>query len=531
MSPRIWMAAAALVVLLAFSEAPGQSFPWPSRWNSKPKAPDLGGPPANTTPTTTPGVPPPVTWPPRGREHLPDATLPKLPSPPVVKAAPPRPQPEPTRSVLANSVELGRPVPLTDPAPGVTVGTLPAVLPTPQVTTNPTPAAPPGPSPYGPPGVGPVPGTEVVQRVGFDSPRTVVRAQRDDPNILPVQLSGPPPVPPPGGTAPPSNPLPPLLPPGDYNAGVEMGQPLGRAPASGGASFTEFFGFGGSGPAGPPGECGFCVSDHAFDEGFISPITNPFLFEDPRALTEIKPVFVYGVIPNGSALQGGNMAWFGLQGRVNFGPSLSIVMNKLGGVGLYPDGALVDGSTGFSEINIGPKWTFWRDADKGMVAAAGLTFQIPIGSSSVFQNTGSLGLDPYFSYAWNFGRTSWGSFNYISTIGYNFRLDDARDEFFHTHSHLSYDVANMHRFYPLVEFNWYKYTRQGNATAFNFIGKDVFNVGASNGGFHSYVTVAPGFRFKYNESIQSGIAAEWTLNNTETSIDKFRLTFDVIFRW
>ena len=33
-------------------------------------------------------------------------------------------------------------------------------------------------------------------------------------------------------------------------------------------------------------------SDHVFD-GFISPVTNPFLFEDPRSLTEVRPIFMY----------------------------------------------------------------------------------------------------------------------------------------------------------------------------------------------------------------------------------------------
>ena len=33
-------------------------------------------------------------------------------------------------------------------------------------------------------------------------------------------------------------------------------------------------------------------SDHCLDS-FISPVSNPFLFEDPRSLTEVRPIFIY----------------------------------------------------------------------------------------------------------------------------------------------------------------------------------------------------------------------------------------------
>jgi hypothetical protein len=96
---------------------------------------------------------------------------------------------------------------------------------------------------------------------------------------------------------------------------------------------------------------------------------------------------------------------------------------------------------------------------------------------------------------------------------------------------VSFDVLNWHHVYPLVEFNWYKYTRTGSATPFDFEGKDLFNFGAANAGLHSYFTIAPGVRFKINENIQTGIAGEWNVHSTAESVDKFRLTFDLIFRY
>ncbi len=517
MTPRISQLVPVLLVLLTFAAEPVAAFSWPWRWSSRPKTP-----PANVKPVAD--------WPPRARDLMPEPTLPSLPSSggftrsaPVPRTpvfTPPAPVAPPVQSGPSPVVVLGRPVALPESTPAAALATLPAVRPTPaETSTRSTPVAS---LPYSAPGIGPAPNPAQFQRVSFDNPRTVVRAQIDDPAFLPVQLSGPPPVPPPGvgGVG---NPLPPL-PEGRYNAGVEMGQPLGPPP---GSSYGEFFNFGGWIPGYVDGP--WCVSDRAFDETMISPVTRPSQFEDPRSLTELRPVFIYGMMPNGSSFNGGNVGFFGLQGRLSFGPSLSLVMNKLGGVWIDPD--VGNSSTGFAEVWLGPKWTFWRDDRTGKVAAAGLTFQIPIGSSSTYQNTGSLGLDPYLSYGWNFWRTSYGSFNYLSTVGYAFRVDSNRDEYLHWHTHVSYDVANMHRFYPLIEFAWYKYTRQGDVPPGAVVGHDLFNYGTRAAGFHSYLTVAPGFRWKLNECIQTGIAAEWALTNTATSTDKFRLTFDMIFRW
>jgi hypothetical protein len=471
-----------------------------------PSGPSLFGPTARTTPSPQPSSP--------------QSTPPQTPQ-----------QSQPTRTSLVGSVELGRPTPSTDPADTTPTAILPGSVP--QIPANPTRAAPELPPPYSPPGSGMIVGD--IQRVGaeqsFDSPRspTTVRGQVEDGNIVPVQLSGPPPVPPPppgggGGAVPP---LPPL-PEGNYNTGVELTRPLNK---SFGDQCAEFFGFTNGAPN---GHCWF-ESDHAFDmDGMISPVTNPFLFEDPRSLTEIRPVWVFAKIPSSSSLGGGQAGFLGTQARLAFTPNFSVVMNKLGGIGLHPDepnAAGVDGASGFAELNIGPKWTFWRCESIGMVAAAGATFQLPIGSSSVFQNTGTLGLDLYGTYGWNFLRTSWGSFSYLGSMGYDFGLDDKRSEFFHTHQQLSYDVLNLHHFYPLIEFNWYKYTRRGHETPFDFEGKDLFNFGASNAGLHSYFTIAPGARFKLNEHIQTGIATEFNLDHPANSLDKFRLTWDLIFRY
>src|SRR5688572_19222555 len=111
-------------------------------------------------------------------------------------------------------------------------------------------------------------------------------------------------------------------------------------------------------------------------DGFISPVTNPFLFEDPRSLTEVRPIFLYQKIPsNQPDFRGGGTWFFGTQARVAVTDRLSFVMNKLGGTSLNPgSGSIYDDQLGFSELWLGPKYTIIRGEETGTLLAAGLQF-------------------------------------------------------------------------------------------------------------------------------------------------------------
>jgi len=334
---------------------------------------------------------------------------------------------------------------------------------------------------------------------------TIVRAQAPD---------SPPPVPPPASA---------------YTSDPSIGS--GVTINNGGGTWDktrEFFGFGHTNGQ------GVFQCDHGFDV-LSSPVSNPFFFEDPRSLTEIRPLFIYQSAPKNNPLfNGGSAGFLGLQGRVALNQQWSIVLNELGFVWLNPKNGddIIHSDTGFAEVRIGPKWTFCRNDNAGFIAATGLTFEVPVGSSKVFQHTGTLGLDPYVTMAKNFGRlpNSWGSFNFIGETGYSFGVDNQRTQFLHASTHLDYDVANLHRFYPLLELNWFYYTKGGRFTNFGFEGADLANFGSSPIGNRSYVTLAAGMRYKFSEAIQLGGAVEWPLTK-EKGINDFRVTLDMIFRF
>jgi hypothetical protein len=273
-------------------------------------------------------------------------------------------------------------------------------------------------------------------------------------------------------------------------------------------------------------------SDHCFDS-FISPVTDPFRFEDPRSLTELRPIFIWQQTPTkNTPYHGGDIEYFGLQARAAITERLSFIITKLGWTWqeVHEPAGDFESHSGFSELQLGAKYTFLRNENWGTVGAFGLTFEAPVGDKNVFQNTGTLSVRPYLSLAQNFCKSSYGAFNFMTTIAGSFALDNKRTDYIYTGLHLDYDVANLHKIYPLMELNWTYYTSNGHARDQNFEGLDLFNFGANSVSGQNHVSLAVGARYKFCEWLQTGIAAEWAVAGKK-DLQDFRLTFDVIFRY
>lgn len=272
-------------------------------------------------------------------------------------------------------------------------------------------------------------------------------------------------------------------------------------------------------------------SDHAFD-GFISPISNPFLFEDPRSLTEVRPIYIYQRMPSGQPdFTGGNISYFGLQTRVAITNRLSFTFNKLGGLWIDPgSGSTFSGENGFAELWFGPKYTFIRGEQSGCLLAGGLQFQLPIGSASVFQDTGNLSLVPYVTYGQNFLRDCRiGSFNGLIGSGYAFGTDSARSDYFYLSTHLDLDLMNWHRIYPVTELNYFLYTSDGNARPIGSEGRDLINFGGQAKG-NNMLSGAIGARFKITEAAQFGAVYEMPFVGSKDLMQS-RFTVDFILRY
>jgi hypothetical protein len=139
------------------------------------------------------------------------------------------------------------------------------------------------------------------------------------------------------------------------------------------------------------------------------------------------------------------------------------------------------------------------------------------------------------SVAQNFGRSSFGSFNAMGLFGYTWDPNSRRSEYINLSAHLDYDIVNAHSYYPVLEMNYFNYTKAGTVTNLGFEGRDLYNFGSQAVSGRNYLTIAPGFRWVFhkwenNASAQTGMAMEWPLVGTRDLLD-YRLTWDFILRY
>ena len=275
---------------------------------------------------------------------------------------------------------------------------------------------------------------------------------------------------------------------------------------------------------------GLFSSDHEFDN-FVSPISNPFLFEDPRSLTEIRPIFIYQKIPNPQPnFQGGNIWTAALQGRVAITDRFSITLNKIGVTGVNSSSSSPLGDhVGLTELWFGPKVTVIRDVEYGTILAIGSQFHVPLGSGDVYQNTGKLSIVPYATFGQTFLKTRLGSFNTLLAAGYSFATNKERSDYFYSSAHVSYDVGNYQRFYPIAELNWFQVTTNGTSNLVKGEGRDLVNFGGEGKG-SSLLTGAIGARAKVTKHLEVGAAYEIPLVGNRDFFSQ-RFTIDMIWRY
>jgi hypothetical protein len=355
-------------------------------------------------------------------------------------------------------------------------------------------------------------------------PTATLGAERPPTPALPAShtVSGPPESVPP----PPTSPVPTVGP--DVTPGVFTDHPVSPGFWE---KCKDWFSFGEKGSSNGR----WCMGSDTSFPRMVSPVTMPFYFEDPRALTEIRPIFMYQGIPNSNPLMhGGDLIFFGSQFRLAFTERFSVVIHELGFASITPDTSTPQfpGGTGFTEFRLGPKYTFLRCPDSGTVMAGGVIFEIPTGSNKLQMDTGTLSVDPYVSIGQTFGSLpgGFGSINVLGTTGFSLSVDNKRSDFYYLNFHLDYNIANTNTIFPFFEMNWIHYINSGNANNFGFDGADLANFGSSTRKGDDYLSLAGGLRFRLAENIFAGGAIEIPVTS-EKGLADYRVTLDVIFRF
>jgi hypothetical protein len=236
---------------------------------------------------------------------------------------------------------------------------------------------------------------------------------------------------------------------------------------------------------------GFLTGDRGF-QNFIGFMSNPQQNIDPRAVTELWPVFAGAWPSTSSFLPSGNMQVYGAGLYLALSERLSMGMNQGGYVVSEFDKTDLLGrrvsTTHDGWVNLGGflQYTLIRDVENQGLLTSGLRWEAPTGESSVFQGHGPAYLAPYLT-----GGKEFGNFHFLATFGYEFPTGPgkATSNTFYGNVHL--DRRTFGWLYPLIEFNASYHTTQVNFSDLdNRPGFFDFGTFSATG---NIVTMAPGF--------------------------------------
>lgn len=261
-------------------------------------------------------------------------------------------------------------------------------------------------------------------------------------------------------------------------------------------------------------------SDHCYDS-FISPITNPVFFEDPRNLTEARLIFINHQLPPG--LGSGDVQVVAMQIRAALTDRLSLIATKDGYIIAGNDAPHADG---WADVAAGLKYNLFADPVTQRLLSAGFTFELPVGSTRAFQGTG----DGEFNFFMTGGARFLQNWHWISAAGIRAPVNTVQEApVIYSSNHI--DRRLLGNTYFLMEFNTFHYVRDGQS-AFNGInGMDLYNLGGRNIAGNNIMTGAFGFKWKPSGNSELGVAWELPLNTGRKDLLENRITADWILRF
>lgn len=286
-----------------------------------------------------------------------------------------------------------------------------------------------------------------------------------------------------------------------------------------GESDTGLLGLGG-------GLLGFIKPSDACFSNFISPISNPLFFEDPRTLSEVRLIFANHWLPqNNPVFQGGQAQYLAMQARVALTERLSFIATKDGYIWMDPDNPAAGNPDGWADIAAGLKYNLIRNVESQHVLSVGTTFELPVGSNQVFEGRGT---GEFHMFATN-GLALTPKSHWLSATGFRLPTNTAaRSQMWYWSNHYDYNIWG--KWYAVGEVNWFHWMQSGNALPVNFEGGDLFNLGATNVAGNSMVTMAVGARRKLWNMSELGVGYELPVSARQDVMSS-RLYLDLILRF
>lgn len=139
-------------------------------------------------------------------------------------------------------------------------------------------------------------------------------------------------------------------------------------------------------------------------EGFVAPLSMPYVFEDPFATTGVSAHYIWHEFPDDSVTAGGDATVYALQVRVALTERLSFIATQDGWMEFRPDLALLDDQAGgWMNWMAGLKYALIELPEERFILSPSLRYQAAQGSSDVLAGNGNGIWVPGVSFGWGPG--------------------------------------------------------------------------------------------------------------------------------
>ena len=286
-------------------------------------------------------------------------------------------------------------------------------------------------------------------------------------------------------------------------------------------------------------------------EGHVSPMSMPYLFEDPYIRTEINLVGIYHNFPSDSVFEGGEAGVIALQARVAITERLAFIATKDGLTILRPDNSALENEEGFMDVSVGFKYALVDDREAGLIVTPSLRYEIPLGTDDILQGRGSGVFIPAVSVGYGPDKI-----HLIADLGAQLPVDGDRDStsvFYNYHLDQAIEVdfvPGATAIVPFIELNGLVWVDSGDGSSSidlsgagraplgavqdllypgvtadrRFEGADIANLGSSGMSGEDLVTMAWGFWVPFDCGISAGASYERVLSQRKDIFEQ-RATF------
>lgn len=302
-----------------------------------------------------------------------------------------------------------------------------------------------------------------------------------------------------------------------------------------------------------------CENRESRPVGHVSPMSTPYLFEDPYIRTELNLVGIYHNFPSDSVFDGGEAGVIALQARLALTDRLAFIATKDGYTFLRPDNAILDDEEGFMDITVGLKYAVIDDREAGLIVTPSLRYEIPLGNKDVLQGVGKGVVIPAVSVGYGPG-----AIHLVADFGAQVAVDGDKDSssiFYNFHLDQAFDIdflPGTDFIVPFIELSGMTWVDSGDGstgietdlgrlsvkTAQNvlsgpnpvanptadtrFEGADVANLGSTGMAGEDLITMAWGFWIPFHGGVSTGFSYERALSQRQ---DIFEQRFTVMLNY